>query len=121
MARYEDVKERSITGLSHAVEMKHKLVLDISIAPATIVVSEMGLFDEARTALIVDLGLLEIKTVEEEVYRPETIFEVCVSLFVYHFVLCFCTKRIFANRTLISTSEGKRCRRAARRTSKTCL
>lgn len=76
MARYEDVKMRSITGLSHAVEMKNKLVLDISIAPATIVVSETGVFKEENTALVLDLGVLEIKSVEEETYSHETVFEV---------------------------------------------
>lgn len=66
MARYEDVKARSVTGLAHAVETKTKLVLDISISPATIVVSETGIFDENKMNLITDLGLLTIRTTEEE-------------------------------------------------------
>lgn len=66
MARYEDVKARSATGLAHAVETKTKLVLDISIAPATIVVSETGVFDENKMNLITDLGLLTIVTTDDD-------------------------------------------------------
>uniref|UniRef100_A0A0N5ABX3 Vacuolar protein sorting-associated protein 13A n=1 Tax=Syphacia muris TaxID=451379 RepID=A0A0N5ABX3_9BILA len=75
MARYEDVKERSLTGLSHAVEMKSKLLLDISIAPATVVISETGVFGQMKTALILDLGLLEIKSIDDQPYQPSTVFE----------------------------------------------
>uniref|UniRef100_A0A914S5S0 VPS13 middle RBG modules domain-containing protein n=1 Tax=Parascaris equorum TaxID=6256 RepID=A0A914S5S0_PAREQ len=68
MTRYEEVKTRSVTGLAHAVETKTKLVLDICIAPATIVISETGIFDENRAALVTDLGTLTITTIEDD--RP---------------------------------------------------
>uniref|UniRef100_F1KPF0 Vacuolar protein sorting-associated protein 13A n=1 Tax=Ascaris suum TaxID=6253 RepID=F1KPF0_ASCSU len=66
MTRYEEVKTRSVTGLAHAVETKTKLVLDICIAPATIVISETGVFDDSRAALVTDLGTLTITTIEDD-------------------------------------------------------
>lgn len=66
MARYEDVKARSLTGLAHVVDTRTKLVLDVRIAPLTIVVSENGIFNEKKRNLIADLGLLTITTLEED-------------------------------------------------------
>ncbi|VDN06934.1 unnamed protein product [Thelazia callipaeda] len=68
MARYEDVKARSLTGLAHVVETRTKLVLDIRIAPLTIVVSENGIFDKNKRNLVADLGLLTITTVDDDSY-----------------------------------------------------
>ncbi|KAL3998071.1 N-terminal region of Chorein a TM vesicle-mediated sorter family protein [Acanthocheilonema viteae] len=65
MARYEDVKARSLTGLAHVVDTRTKLVLDIRIAPLTIVVSENGIFSKEKRNLIADLGLLTITTTED--------------------------------------------------------
>lgn len=65
MSRYEEVKTHSVTGLAHAVEAKVKLVLDIHIAPATIVISETGIFGEDLSTLVVDLGLLTVRTIED--------------------------------------------------------
>lgn len=39
MARYEEVKARSATGLQYAVEQKAKLKLEIRLEPATVIVS----------------------------------------------------------------------------------
>ncbi|VDP11245.1 unnamed protein product, partial [Onchocerca flexuosa] len=66
MARYEDVKARSLTGLAHVVDTRTKLVLDIRIAPLTIIISENGIFNEGKRNLIADLGLLTITTVEDD-------------------------------------------------------
>lgn len=66
MARYEDVKARSLTGLAHVVDTRTKLVLDIRIAPLTIVISENGIFSEEKRNLIADLGLLTITTMEDD-------------------------------------------------------
>lgn len=66
MARYENVKEHSITGLAHAVETKTKLMLDISIAPATIIISETGIFNDTKPNLIADIGLLTITTIADD-------------------------------------------------------
>ncbi|VDK42182.1 unnamed protein product [Anisakis simplex] len=65
MTRYEEVKTRSVTGLAHAVETKTKLVLDIQIAPATIVICQGGVFAEEKPALVTDLGILTITTIED--------------------------------------------------------
>jgi vacuolar protein sorting-associated protein 13A/C len=65
LAKYEDVKERSVTGLQHAVETRSKLKMDIKIEPATIVISEGGIFDVEKPTLITELGLLTIKSTDE--------------------------------------------------------
>ncbi|VDM41632.1 unnamed protein product [Toxocara canis] len=70
MTRYEEVKTRSVTGLAHAVEAKTKLVLDIFLAPATVVISETGVFDENRPALVTDLGTLTITTIDDDKSTP---------------------------------------------------
>ncbi|KAI6240270.1 Vacuolar protein sorting-associated protein 13C [Aphelenchoides fujianensis] len=64
LARFEDVKERSVTGLQHAVDHRSKLKMDVKIEPATIVISEGGVFDEQKPTLITELGLLTIQTTE---------------------------------------------------------
>uniref|UniRef100_A0A913HS02 Vacuolar protein sorting-associated protein 13A n=1 Tax=Strongyloides stercoralis TaxID=6248 RepID=A0A913HS02_STRER len=65
MASYEDVKARSVTGLSHAVDQKSKLKLDIRLHPATIVISETGVFNEDKPTLVADLGMLTIQTTDD--------------------------------------------------------
>uniref|UniRef100_A0A0K0FDI7 Vacuolar protein sorting-associated protein 13A (inferred by orthology to a human protein) n=1 Tax=Strongyloides venezuelensis TaxID=75913 RepID=A0A0K0FDI7_STRVS len=65
MASYEDVKARSVTGLSHAVDQKSKLKIDIRLHPATIVISETGVFNENKPTLVADLGLLTLQTTDE--------------------------------------------------------
>ncbi|KAI6181597.1 Vacuolar protein sorting-associated protein 13C [Aphelenchoides besseyi] len=65
LAKYEDVKIRSVTGLQHAVDQRTKLKMDIKIEPATIVISEGGVFDENKPTLITELGLLTIQTTEK--------------------------------------------------------
>lgn len=64
MSRYEEVKERSVTGLAHAVEGRTKLVLDIRIQPATIFISEGGSYKPDAPTIIADLGLLTISTID---------------------------------------------------------
>uniref|UniRef100_A0A914WWB3 Uncharacterized protein n=1 Tax=Plectus sambesii TaxID=2011161 RepID=A0A914WWB3_9BILA len=66
MAKYEDVKALSATGLAHAVEKKSKLVLDICISPATIMIPESGIYTKHRALLVADLGLLTLKTVDTD-------------------------------------------------------
>ncbi|KAM3721577.1 Intermembrane lipid transfer protein [Dirofilaria immitis] len=66
MARYEDVKARSLTGLAHVVDARTKLVLDIMISPLAIVISENGIFNEEKRNLIADLGLLTITTMKDD-------------------------------------------------------
>ncbi|EPB76868.1 hypothetical protein ANCCEY_03994, partial [Ancylostoma ceylanicum] len=66
MSRYEEVKARSATGLAHAVENRSRLVLDIQIQPATIYISEGGVYDANKPTLLADLGLLSITTVESD-------------------------------------------------------
>ena len=58
------VKARSATGLAHAVENRSKLVLDITVNPARIFVSEGGVFDKAKPTMIADLGRLTLKTID---------------------------------------------------------
>ncbi|CAI4228502.1 unnamed protein product [Auanema sp. JU1783] len=64
MSRYEEVKARSVTGLAHAVENRSKLVLDINIEPATLLISEGGIYDARKPTIVADLGLLTIKTMD---------------------------------------------------------
>ncbi|KAK5973526.1 Vacuolar protein sorting-associated protein 13C [Trichostrongylus colubriformis] len=66
MSRYEEVKARSVTGLAHAVENRFRLVLDIQIQPATIYVSEGGVYDSQKPTILADLGHLSITTVESD-------------------------------------------------------
>ncbi|VIO96842.1 Uncharacterized protein BM_BM5678 [Brugia malayi] len=68
MARYEDVKARSLTGLAHVVDTRAKLVLNIRIAPMTVIISENGIFNENKPNLIADLGLLTITTMEDDLF-----------------------------------------------------
>ncbi|KAK0425183.1 hypothetical protein QR680_009077 [Steinernema hermaphroditum] len=65
MNRYEEVKSRSVTGLAHAVEYRTKLHLDIHVDPATVVISEGGIFDENKLNLVADLGTLTIKSTSD--------------------------------------------------------
>uniref|UniRef100_A0A914DD96 Vacuolar protein sorting-associated protein 13 n=1 Tax=Acrobeloides nanus TaxID=290746 RepID=A0A914DD96_9BILA len=65
IARYEDIKARSATGLQHAVDMKTKLKVEIRIDPATIIISEGGIYNENKPNLITELGLLTINTTDE--------------------------------------------------------
>ncbi|CAD5206105.1 unnamed protein product [Bursaphelenchus okinawaensis] len=64
LARYEDVKARSVSGLQHAVDQKSKLKLDIKIEPTTIVVSEGGVFGGQKPNLVTELGVLTIQTTD---------------------------------------------------------
>ncbi|KAI6208431.1 Vacuolar protein sorting-associated protein 13C [Aphelenchoides besseyi] len=72
MAKYEDAKANTVTGLQHVVDQRTKLKLDIKIEPATIVISEGGVFDEDKPILMTELGLLTIQTtgkVSENYYK----------------------------------------------------
>uniref|UniRef100_A0A915Q109 Vacuolar protein sorting-associated protein 13A n=1 Tax=Setaria digitata TaxID=48799 RepID=A0A915Q109_9BILA len=71
MARYEDVKSRSLTGLAHVVDTRTKLMLDIRIAPLTVVISENGIFGEKKKNLIADLGLLTVTTIENNPFTEK--------------------------------------------------
>lgn len=66
MAKYEDVKAQSATGLAHAIEKKSKLVLDIRINPATVLIPETGVYTQRGSVLVADLGMLTLKTVDED-------------------------------------------------------
>ncbi|KAK6731863.1 hypothetical protein RB195_007989 [Necator americanus] len=66
MSRYEEVKARSATGLAHAVENRSRLVLDIQIQPATIYISEGGIYNANKPTILADLGLLSITTIESD-------------------------------------------------------
>lgn len=87
MARYEDVKARSLTGLAHAVDTKTKLMLDIRIAPLTIVISENGVFNEVKRNLIADLGLLTIVTIEDDSFAETSYTGDDEVLFSYLFMI----------------------------------
>ncbi|KAE9550830.1 hypothetical protein FO519_005958 [Halicephalobus sp. NKZ332] len=63
--KFEDVKSRSATGLQYMVDKKANLKVDIKIDPATIVLTELGVFDEAKPTMIAELGLLSIETTDE--------------------------------------------------------
>lgn len=65
MSKYDEVKARSVTGLAHAVENKSKLILDICIEPATLMVSEGGIYKSELPTILADLGRLTVKTVDE--------------------------------------------------------
>jgi hypothetical protein len=57
------------------VEVRKGLKLEVQIDPATIVLSAGGVFDEAKPALIADLGQLKVKTldsVSEKAYQHVT-------------------------------------------------
>lgn len=73
MARYEDVKARSLTGLAHVVDTRTKLVLDIRIAPLTVVISENGIFSEEKRNLIADLGLLTITAMKDDSFMETSV------------------------------------------------
>lgn len=87
LAKYEDVKARSVTGLQHAVDTRSKLKLDIRIEPATIVVSEGGVFDETKPTLITELGLLTIQSTDK--VSDESYKDVCLSISQSISNLCF--------------------------------
>ena len=65
-AKYEDVKAQSATGLAHAIENRTKLVLDIRISPALVLIPETGIYTEKGSMLIADLGMLTLKTVDKD-------------------------------------------------------
>jgi vacuolar protein sorting-associated protein 13A/C len=46
MSKYEEVKERSTTGMAHALERRTTLVLDVHLEPTTLLVPQMGVFTE---------------------------------------------------------------------------
>lgn len=100
MTRYEEVKTRSVTGLAHAVETKTKLVLDICIAPATIVISETGVFDDSRAALVTDLGTLTITTIEDD--KPlATDIRRSVSFVLNSFESCWRGSSMLVNKRIL--------------------
>jgi hypothetical protein len=68
MMRYEEVKARSTTGLAHAVDEKSRLVLDVTLAPATVIVCETGVYvkGEEKPCLVVRLGRLTVKTINTD-------------------------------------------------------
>uniref|UniRef100_A0A1I7W7I8 VPS13 domain-containing protein n=1 Tax=Heterorhabditis bacteriophora TaxID=37862 RepID=A0A1I7W7I8_HETBA len=87
MSRYEEVKSRSVTGLAHAVEKKSKLVLDIKIQPARLMISEGGIFNASKPTVLADLGMLTISTIEQKLVH--FIFHKFCMMFVYHLeVIC---------------------------------
>ncbi|VDK47572.1 unnamed protein product, partial [Cylicostephanus goldi] len=75
-----EVKARSVTGLAHAVENRSRLVLDIQIQPATIYISEGGVYDSNKPTLLADLGLLSITTIESDPVSL-TILKNCCNFF----------------------------------------
>lgn len=54
-----------VLGLQHAVEQRSKLKMDIRIDPATIVISEGGVFELQKPTLITELGLLTILSTDK--------------------------------------------------------
>uniref|UniRef100_A0A915HM71 Chorein N-terminal domain-containing protein n=1 Tax=Romanomermis culicivorax TaxID=13658 RepID=A0A915HM71_ROMCU len=63
-AKYDDIKSRSATGLSYALEKHTRLKLDIEIMPTCIQIYEGGIFDEACNVLVLDLGCLKVSTLD---------------------------------------------------------
>lgn len=45
-AKYDDIKERSATGLSYALEKQTRLKLDVEIQPTCVQIYEGGVFDK---------------------------------------------------------------------------
>lgn len=65
LAKFEEVRERSVTGLQYAVEKKTRLKLEILIEPAILAISKGGAFDKTQPTLLTELGKFTIQTTDD--------------------------------------------------------
>lgn len=73
------------------IEERKKLKMEIQIDPAIIVLSNGGIFDESKPALIAELGQLQLKTMD---HPPEKAYQ--------HVIFCFKIVYLF----LIYSDQG---------------
>ncbi|KAL4216396.1 Vacuolar protein [Mactra antiquata] len=64
MAKYEDIKEQSASGLQHAIDQKKYMEISVDLKPSYIIVPHGGIWRKQKDVpkLILDLGNLKIGT-----------------------------------------------------------
>ncbi|XP_066448424.1 intermembrane lipid transfer protein VPS13C isoform X2 [Eleutherodactylus coqui] len=65
LMKLEEIKERTAAGLSHIIETRKVLDLQISLQPSYLLIPKSGFYDEKTDLIIVDFGSLQLNSVNE--------------------------------------------------------
>ncbi|KAE8617181.1 hypothetical protein XENTR_v10009002 [Xenopus tropicalis] len=65
LMKLEEIKEKTATGLSHIIETRKRLDVRINLQPSYFVIPKSGFYHEKSDLVIVDLGSLQIISVDQ--------------------------------------------------------
>ncbi|KRX90575.1 Vacuolar protein sorting-associated protein 13A [Trichinella pseudospiralis] len=64
MMKYEDIKKISTAGLHRAMQMRKRFKIDLKVLPTTLNIPAFGDISRAKSMLVMDFGMLRIKSEE---------------------------------------------------------
>ncbi|CAC5405082.1 VPS13A_C [Mytilus coruscus] len=62
VAKFEQIKEQSVTGLQHAIEQRKYTEISVNLQPSYVIIPDKGYYRKDGKALILDLGNLKVAT-----------------------------------------------------------
>ncbi|XP_052084958.1 intermembrane lipid transfer protein VPS13A-like isoform X11 [Mytilus californianus] len=62
VAKFEQIKEQSATGLQHAIEQRKYTEISVDLQPSYVIIPDKGYYTKDGRALILDLGNLKVGT-----------------------------------------------------------
>ena len=62
VAKFEEIKEQSATGLQHAIEQRKYTEISVDLQPSYVIIPDEGYYKKESRALILDLGNLKVGT-----------------------------------------------------------
>ncbi|KAM4748951.1 intermembrane lipid transfer protein VPS13C [Rhinophrynus dorsalis] len=65
LMKLEEIKERTATGISHIIETRKVLDLQINLQPSYLVIPKSGFYHEKTDLLILDLGSFQLNSIDQ--------------------------------------------------------
>ncbi|KAG8440222.1 hypothetical protein GDO86_006127 [Hymenochirus boettgeri] len=72
LMKLEEIKEKTAAGLSHIIETRKILDLRINLQPSYLVIPKSGFYHDKSDVIILDLGSLQINSVEKSIQQTTT-------------------------------------------------
>ncbi|XP_030622717.1 vacuolar protein sorting-associated protein 13C [Chanos chanos] len=70
LSKLEEIKEKTATGLSHIIETRKVLDLQIHLRPSYLLLPKSGFYDKKSDLMIIDFGSLQLNSVDQGSHQP---------------------------------------------------
>ncbi|XP_064596167.1 intermembrane lipid transfer protein VPS13C-like [Liolophura sinensis] len=71
MAKFEEIKEQSATGLQYAIEQRKFTAINVDLKPSCVIVPHKGFYKSDVAVLVLDLGNLKINSEKNKSQAPK--------------------------------------------------